>query len=174
VLEHVHDPVSLLHQVGERLRVGGVLYVDVPDVAAHASIQDLHLAHCNHFSVHTLGAALARGGLETLRIMQHRPPTLPPSLFAIARRREVGATIGPVEPDPAGEEHARRVAAIDAGWLSRWRRPVEERREHSRRGGPREARSDPGRTPSDAPGIRLDCPDGALTAPAVDILHQRL
>jgi SAM-dependent methyltransferase len=130
VLEHVNDPVSLLRQAGERLRNGGILYVDVPDVGAHAGIQDLHLAHCNHFSHHTLGATLTRGGLDALRIVPHRPPTLPPSLFAVARRLEEGSAVEPVEPDPAGEEHARRVAAIDVGRVSYWRRRLKEHLAH--------------------------------------------
>lgn len=139
VLEHVHDPVSLLRQANERLRPGGIVYVDVPDVGTHGGIQDLHLAHCNHFSVHTLGAALARGGLEAIRIMPHRPPTLPPSLFAIARRRADGGAHGPVEPDPAREDHARRVGAIDVGRLSYWRKRLGEHVAHRKSGKPANA-----------------------------------
>jgi 2-polyprenyl-3-methyl-5-hydroxy-6-metoxy-1,4-benzoquinol methylase len=118
VLEHVHDPVALLRQIADRLGPYGRLYVDVPDLAMHSGIMDLHLAHCNHFSRHTLGAALIRAGLEALQVVQHRPPTLPPSLYAVAIRGAGPAVTVP--PDPEGSVHARRIRSIDTG--SAWAR----------------------------------------------------
>lgn len=125
VLEHVHDPLSLLQQIGQRLRPGGKVYVDVPDVGAHATIIDLHLAHCNHFSSHTLDSALRRSGMLPLELMSHRPPTLPPSIFAIAR---VDAGLnGSGVPDPHAEAYARRVSGIRVGHVESWARRVTDR-----------------------------------------------
>jgi SAM-dependent methyltransferase len=125
VLEHVHDPAGLLSEIREHLAPTGRLYADVPDVGMHGSISDLHLAHCNHFSVHTLSAFLARAGLAADRIERHRPPTLPPSIFAVARRAEPPPAQYAAVPDPAGELHARRVAQIDTGRMSHWARRLE-------------------------------------------------
>jgi 2-polyprenyl-3-methyl-5-hydroxy-6-metoxy-1,4-benzoquinol methylase len=127
VLEHVHDPVALLREIRERLGRGGRLYLDVPDLAAYQSITDLHLAHCNHFSAHTLRAALERAGLVPERVVRHRPPTLPPSVFAVARSAEPAELEGvALLPDPEAAQHARRVAQIDTGRVSLWTRQVKE------------------------------------------------
>lgn len=125
VLEHVHDPVSLLKQIGQRLRPGGKVYVDVPDVAAHSTVIDLHLAHCNHFSTHTLDSALRRSGLRPLELRAHRPPTLPPSIFAIA---QFGAGLnGAGATDPDAEAYARRISAINVGPVNRLTRLLGDR-----------------------------------------------
>ncbi len=114
VLEHVHEPVALLREIAERLGPKGRLYVDVPDLAMHSSIMDLHLAHCNHFSRHTLGAALLHAGLQVLQVVQHRPPTLPPSLYAVAVPGRVG-TEELMTLDPDSEMHAARIRSIEGG-----------------------------------------------------------
>jgi SAM-dependent methyltransferase len=114
VLEHVHDPVAMLRQIAERLTSNGHLYVDVPDLARHSSIIDLHLAHCSHFSRHTLGAALARAGLKVVDVVQHRPPTLPPSLYAVAVSGGQSAGLT-VPPDPERDVYASRIRSIDPG-----------------------------------------------------------
>ena len=123
VLEHVHDPVPLLGQAGDRLGGDGRLYVDVPDLAAHASINDLHIAHCSHFSRHTLSAALVRAGLEVVEAIQHRPPTLPPSVYAVAAARR-GGIVDVVPPDPDRETYAGRIRNIDPGEPNFWAREL--------------------------------------------------
>jgi 2-polyprenyl-3-methyl-5-hydroxy-6-metoxy-1,4-benzoquinol methylase len=136
VLEHVYDPVGLLSRIRDRLGDGGVCYIDVPDVAAYASISDLHLAHCNHFSAHTLGAALERAGFAVRHVIRHRPPTLPPSLFAIAVHGGLATTAQEPRPDPAGPRIGRQVAAIDVrriSFLKRSARELMERRRAARR-----------------------------------------
>jgi 2-polyprenyl-3-methyl-5-hydroxy-6-metoxy-1,4-benzoquinol methylase len=125
VLEHVHEPVALLRGIAGRLSPDGRLYVDVPDLALHSSIIDLHLAHCNHFSRHTLDAALRRAGLEVVEVVQHRPPTLPPSLYAVARPASAASRVVP--PDPEAEVYAARIRAIDPGPSSFWVREIQAR-----------------------------------------------
>ena len=127
VVEHVHDPVSLLREIRERLSPEGRLYVDVPDLGMHHSINDLHLAHCNHFSAHTLSTALQLAGLVSERVVRHRPPTLPPSIFAVARRAGPSDLSGAALPDPEAEAHARRVARIDTRRAAFWARRLKER-----------------------------------------------
>lgn len=127
VLEHVYHPVDVLRQIQERLADGGTLYVDVPDVAVHASIGDLHLAHSNHFSAHTLGAALMCAGFEVREVASHRPPTLPPSVFALAGvAPSNGRSRPPLQPDPEGRRIAERIAAIDVSRVACWRWRVGE------------------------------------------------
>ncbi len=123
VLEHVHDPVALLRQAGARLGPEGHLYVDVPDLAWHSSITDLHIAHCSHFSRHTLSAALTRAGLEVVRVVQHRPPTLPPSIYAVAAPRR-GGIVDVVQADPERDAHAVRIRSIEPGEPNFWAREI--------------------------------------------------
>lgn len=84
VLEHVADPVATLAGLRALLAPGGRIYVDVPDVAVYASINDLHIAHVYHFNAATLHATLAAAGLQVERLEPHRPDGHPPSLRAVA------------------------------------------------------------------------------------------
>jgi 2-polyprenyl-3-methyl-5-hydroxy-6-metoxy-1,4-benzoquinol methylase len=113
VLEHVREPLELLGQIRERMAPGTRLYVDVPDAAAYASVDEFHVAHCNHFTAHTLAALVERAGMVVRRIGPHRPPTLPPSLLLIAQRSE--GTRRPVTPDPEAGRLAERIAAMRIG-----------------------------------------------------------
>ena len=132
VLEHVQDPVALLRQVRGRLGASGRLYVDVPDVAEHSSLMDLHLAHCNHFSAHTLGLALGLAGYRVIEAASHRPPTLPPSLFAVATVDQAPPPVAMVVPDPDAVTLANRVRAIEVGRIAHWRRNAVARLSHAR------------------------------------------
>jgi len=67
VFEHLQSPVTVGRQLVSLLRRGGVLYIDVPNVAQLA--ERLHrgrtldpTAHWNHFSLTTLKALVARLG----------------------------------------------------------------------------------------------------------------
>ncbi|MEO6362137.1 MAG: class I SAM-dependent methyltransferase [Caldimonas sp.] len=84
VLEHVADPVATLAGLRSLLAPGGRIYVDVPDVAAYASLNDLHIAHVYHFNAATLHATLIAAGLQVERLEPHRPDGHPPSLRAVA------------------------------------------------------------------------------------------
>ncbi len=52
VLEHLADPISVLHSLGQRLSESGVLIVEVPNVEAryHGPQRLFHLAHLHNFS----------------------------------------------------------------------------------------------------------------------------
>jgi SAM-dependent methyltransferase len=86
VLEHVLAPVDFLRLLSTRLAPGGKLYVEVPDAGRYRSIQDLHLAHLNHFTAESLLAAGRAAGLHALEIVRHDPPFNPPSLYAVFAR----------------------------------------------------------------------------------------
>jgi SAM-dependent methyltransferase len=108
VLEHVADPVATLAHLRGFLAGGGHLYVDVPDVAEYASLNDLHIAHVFHFGAATLRATLVAAGFEVVRIEAHRPEGHPPSLRAIAR---------PVASTGAGGRVAAPTSADErTGW----------------------------------------------------------
>ncbi|MEO7057990.1 MAG: class I SAM-dependent methyltransferase [Caldimonas sp.] len=110
VLEHVADPVATLSRLTGFLAPGGHIYVDVPDVGAYSSLNDLHVAHVYHFSQATLRQTLEAAGLSVVRLEAHRPPGHPPSLRAIAA--------GGLSAAPNGSVAApRRAFACDrTGW----------------------------------------------------------
>jgi SAM-dependent methyltransferase len=63
VLEHVQDVRGALHGVRAALRLGGVIYVEVPDATRYAEFptapfQDFNTEHINHFSPASLRNAL--------------------------------------------------------------------------------------------------------------------
>jgi 2-polyprenyl-3-methyl-5-hydroxy-6-metoxy-1,4-benzoquinol methylase len=115
VLEHVRQPLELLRQIREHLTPGGSCYVDVPDAAAYSSVDDFHVAHCNHFTAHTLAMAAERAGMVVRRIQAHRPPSLPPSLALLAQRADTARR--DVTADPQGKAVADRIVAMRVGRL---------------------------------------------------------
>jgi SAM-dependent methyltransferase len=117
VLEHVADPVATLRHLRGFLAGGGHLYVDVPDVAEYASLNDLHIAHVFHFSAGTLRATLRAAGFEVVSLEAHRPPGHPASLRALARSApdlpaaDTALAADPVAPgtEPPGWAAIRRI-----------------------------------------------------------------
>jgi 2-polyprenyl-3-methyl-5-hydroxy-6-metoxy-1,4-benzoquinol methylase len=83
VLEHVEHPVAFLKSLRPLLKPAGIILIDVPDAAAYASLNDIHLAHLYHFSVHTLARTAREAGFFVVRIDRHRPPHHPPSIRAL-------------------------------------------------------------------------------------------
>jgi 2-polyprenyl-3-methyl-5-hydroxy-6-metoxy-1,4-benzoquinol methylase len=74
VLEHVAAPVELLGALGERMRPGGVLVVEVPNcegIVTPSSPAELDaldpLEHINHFTPRTLRDMVARAGFSPVR-----------------------------------------------------------------------------------------------------------
>lgn len=118
VLEHVLEPRAFLLTLFERVREGGLLVVDVPDVEAYCGIEDFHMSHCNHFSARTLRALLQRTGFEVISITTHAPPTLPRSLHARARRRAFMGCDSKSAVAPDDRAVAKRIAGLPAGTLA--------------------------------------------------------
>ena len=118
VLEHVADPVATLAHLRAFLAPHGHLYVDVPDVAAYSSVNDLHIAHIFHFGAGTLRTTLAAAGYEVMHLEAHRPAGHPPSLRALARpaaaadRAGEAAHPGPRQTGPRSEGEAPGWAEV--------------------------------------------------------------
>lgn len=68
VLEHVPDPSLLLAEMAKDLSPGGLMFLEVPDIADVCSLPPEHeryfIPHLYYFSVQTLGALLGRIGLS--------------------------------------------------------------------------------------------------------------
>lgn len=65
VLEHLVDPISLLAQLRKRLKPGGMLFVEVPNLIT--SPFDLFiLDHCTHLTLESLRWILWKGGFQLI------------------------------------------------------------------------------------------------------------
>ncbi|NJK91012.1 MAG: class I SAM-dependent methyltransferase [Blastochloris sp.] len=72
VVEHVRDPVPALERMGAVLKIGGWLYVEVPDAMRYAEcliapFQDFNTEHINHFSLLCLENLLKMAGFEVVQ-----------------------------------------------------------------------------------------------------------
>ncbi|HEV7400595.1 MAG TPA: class I SAM-dependent methyltransferase [Solirubrobacterales bacterium] len=76
VFEHVDNPVGLLEQLGGLLGTGGLLAMEVPNIASAmaqrrtdqwAAVQPVEL-HVSHFTPQSLAAVVAMAGLEIVAI----------------------------------------------------------------------------------------------------------
>ena len=73
VLEHISDPLVLLAQIAERLNDGGLLLIEVPDLAE--SPFDILIAdHCSHFLPRTLGHVVEAAGFKVIRMSEGQIP----------------------------------------------------------------------------------------------------
>lgn len=76
VLEHMRDPLATLCRLRDWLRPGGVLYVEVPDIAEEARNRLrgrlFHYGHINNFDPVTLRALAGKAGLAELPITRQR------------------------------------------------------------------------------------------------------
>jgi SAM-dependent methyltransferase len=97
VLEHVGDPVGFLQGLRPWLKVGSTVLVDVPDAGAYTSLDDLHLAHLYHFSIHTLALTAQRAGLFPMVLERHDPPYHPRSIRALLRLADPGIRLETVD-----------------------------------------------------------------------------
>jgi SAM-dependent methyltransferase len=91
VLEHFHDPLSVLRKVRKVLREDGLLYVAVPDALRPTKPLRSHffrVVHINYFTRHSLSAMLGLAGLEVMHLVegdqreQHE-------VFAICKRGDI-------------------------------------------------------------------------------------
>lgn len=89
VLEHSHDPVSVLRSVRNILSPGGEVWVEVPDIAESALADDgmwlsiIYALHSAYFDAETLKLACAYGGLQV--ISMKRVNHYGKSLLAVCR-----------------------------------------------------------------------------------------
>jgi SAM-dependent methyltransferase len=91
VLEHVEEPVTLLSAAVKLLGSHGIVYVEVPDVAAASEGQDreeFFLEHHHVFSPASTVMAGERAGLRMLKIERVREPSSKFTLCAFFIRTE--------------------------------------------------------------------------------------
>lgn len=132
VLEHVRDLRPALRAVFEKMRPGGMLYVEVPDATRYADhvtapLQDFNTEHINHFSLRSLatllesnGFAVRHQGQKTIEASAGVPY---PALWIMAERGRApvadsaAAPVRDVELRPSIERYIARsqaqIAAID-------------------------------------------------------------
>lgn len=100
VLEHVRDVDRAMRALRSLVRVGGRMYVEVPDATRYAELlaapfQDFNVEHINHFSPASLESLLARHGFGVLDVGRKTIPasvdTPYPAVWAVAAREEPAA-----------------------------------------------------------------------------------
>jgi len=133
VLEHVRDLEPALRAVFEKLRVGGMLYVEVPDATRYADfiaapLQDFNTEHINHFSLHSLRSLLESNGFavrhEGQKTIEASAGVPYPALWIMAERCASQVTSGTTAIERDAELCAsieryivrslERISAIDA------------------------------------------------------------
>jgi 2-polyprenyl-3-methyl-5-hydroxy-6-metoxy-1,4-benzoquinol methylase len=129
VLEHVHDPVTLLCHIRRLLAPGGVLHLVVPNVACWearlpgwTSYEPYHLTY---FTAPTLKRTIMSSGLVLEQLFTHE--TFSGWLLALLRTGLGANRNGRIQPNvwtgrpstgfarPALVEHAYRLAMVSAG-----------------------------------------------------------
>jgi 2-polyprenyl-3-methyl-5-hydroxy-6-metoxy-1,4-benzoquinol methylase len=135
VLEHLADPWAALRRIGSWLAPGGLLFIEVPNLAGvrKQATNTFHTAHIWNFTPETLGlltwqegfAALTQADLAGTSMMLRRrraedtPPAGADASLAERLARQVATTGRPLSYILSGAPVARRV--------SRLRRNIEER-----------------------------------------------
>lgn len=90
-LEHIPDPKKFLARLWNKLEVGGLYLVQLPDCSQNPF--DLVLAdHCTHFTKGTLAALLQSAGYEVISAAND---WVPKELTVVARKSEVSPNIYP-------------------------------------------------------------------------------
>ena len=118
VLEHVRDLGTALRAVFEKLRPGGMLYVEVPDATRYAEyvtapLQDFNTEHINHFSLQSLRSLLHANGFvaryEGQKTIEASAGVPYPALWIMAERSAAPVT----GVTPAIERDAELCASIE-------------------------------------------------------------
>ncbi len=70
VLEHTIDPVRFLSEIRKDLAEGGLVFIEVPDIADFGNLPPTHdrfmCPHIYYFSVHSAGQLFSRAGLRVV------------------------------------------------------------------------------------------------------------
>lgn len=113
VLEHLIDPLGFLEQVTDALRVGGQLWIEVPDLMSDWRTRlFVHPAHQSYFSAGNLRRLAEAAGLQVIYCGPHPLPDLADTLWLEARRADRTVKL-PLTPADALE-----VNSIDR-WIER-------------------------------------------------------
>ena len=138
VLEHVSEPAATLAAIHDTLTVGGLLFVEVPNVLDLNMFYDLLLfEHLYHFAPETLMWQLARTGFEVVEVERStgygaqrivarkhgqpitssdRPAAVPPMSAGFQRWRQLWSAMMHVANTGAAQARAgKRVALFGAG-----------------------------------------------------------
>lgn len=90
VLEHVEDPVAMLHRVGPLLAPGGFIYFEVPDGEAAAQEgqgrEEFFVEHHHVFSLASATTMTARAGFTPVQIEALREPSSKFTVRVFAKR----------------------------------------------------------------------------------------
>lgn len=102
VLEHLADPWEALERIGEWLAPGGLLFIEVPNLAGvrKQAVNTFHMAHIWNFTPETLGRLAWQQGFA------HLAQSGSDTTSAVFRRRQAGDR----EPDASGVALADRLA----------------------------------------------------------------
>jgi len=131
VIEHVHDPRLLLRAIRSRLRVGGMVVLEYPDLARAAKRKRLtseyfQKSHLHDYSLHTMNRLLQSCGLTIEQSFVESEPPLDKNRLLIARAVASGE-LTPTTPadyrNPAAERAYNMVLRkISPRGYHMWRR----------------------------------------------------
>jgi len=84
VIEHIPDPMQFLARLGDKLKAGGLLVIEIPDYLQNPF--DLVIAdHSTHFTAATISALLIKAGYEVASVAGD---WVPKELTVVARKAE--------------------------------------------------------------------------------------
>jgi SAM-dependent methyltransferase len=115
VLEHLRDVETTFRHLRQLCRLGGVLYLEVPDAARYrdcvvAPFQDFNVEHINHFDGVHLDQLAARFGFERIKgaskTISAADGVPYPALYAFYRRTQAQ---GVNSPDESGRDELRQA-----------------------------------------------------------------
>jgi 2-polyprenyl-3-methyl-5-hydroxy-6-metoxy-1,4-benzoquinol methylase len=114
VLEHLVDPLGTLRHIRTRLRPGGRLVVEVPNImGSWKGIGMFHIAHTCAFSQCTLSRMITQAGFIVEHCDDADYPGLESALFVVARSQVSGQEIAPdVKAEPGEIENTARWISL--------------------------------------------------------------
>lgn len=119
VLEHVLDPLAFLAEVKRDLAPGGLLFIEVPDIADFGSLPPQHdrfmSPHIYYFSATTAAQLLARAGFGVVVREFERSPRGHANLRLICRAGDETAAAAPAAGISAGS-FATDAVALRQSW----------------------------------------------------------